>query len=106
VTLHEAGAKAYPDRYYFGAAALADVPLTPAPGSPASAFAPAQGKTSFCPYKGTARYHDVGHAAPAAAWSYPDGAHGMQRIADKVCFWTMGAGARLQLHVDGQLRDD
>lgn len=106
MTLHESGAKRYPDRYYFGAACLADVPLTPAPGTPASAFAPPQDKTSYCPYKGTARYHDVGSAAPAAAWSYPDGEHGLQDIADKVCFWTMGSDARLQLHVDGQLRDD
>ena len=53
------------------------------------ALAPAQG-TSFCEWKGSARYHTVragGREAPRAAWSYPDPVPAFAAIAGHVAFY-------------------
>ncbi len=46
--------------------------------------------TSFCPWKGTARYYDVvvgGARNPGAAWYYPDPRRAAAGIKDRVAFW-------------------
>ncbi|MDX6555761.1 MAG: hypothetical protein QOD86_1956 [Miltoncostaeaceae bacterium] len=53
------------------------------------ALAPAQG-TSFCEWKGSARYHTVragGREARRAAWSYPDPVPAFAAIAGHVAFY-------------------
>jgi uncharacterized protein (DUF427 family) len=48
------------------------------------------GRTSVCPWKGTARYYDVvvgDEANPAAAWYYPDPEPAVARIKDHIAFW-------------------
>ncbi len=50
----------------------------------------ASGKTSICPWKGTASYLDVeagGETAPAAAWFYPDPKPEAAHFKDYVAFW-------------------
>lgn len=52
-------------------------------------FAPSE-KSSFCPWKGTARYLDVavdGDVNPAAAWYYPEPRKAAAQIRDRVAFW-------------------
>jgi uncharacterized protein (DUF427 family) len=47
-------------------------------------------RTSFCPWKGTARYYDVvvdGKVNSAAAWYYPDPKAKAVHIAGRVAFW-------------------
>ena len=47
-------------------------------------------KTTSCPWKGTAAYHDVavdGAINPAAAWVYPDPKPDAAEIKDHVAFW-------------------
>ena len=49
----------------------------------------ASDKTSFCPWKGTARYLDVavdGDVSPAAAWYYPEPRKAAAEIRDRVAF--------------------
>ncbi len=46
--------------------------------------------TSFCPWKGTARYYDVvvdGQVNANAAWYYPDPKPAAAHIKDHVAFW-------------------
>ena len=47
--------------------------------------------TSYCPYKGNARYYSiVAKSGPItdAAWSYTEPKPGMERIADHLAFYT------------------
>ena len=70
---------AHPPVYYV---ALADV----APG----ALAPSDGRTTVCPWKGTASYFDVvvrGKRAERAAWTYPEPRPGVEALADAVAFY-------------------
>jgi uncharacterized protein (DUF427 family) len=51
---------------------------------------PAQGKTTFCEWKGTATYFDVvagGRRAERAAWTYRLPSPGFEAIADAVAFY-------------------
>lgn len=46
--------------------------------------------TSLCPWKGTARYHDVvvdGQVNANAAWHYPDPKPAAAEIKDRIAFW-------------------
>lgn len=46
--------------------------------------------TSVCPWKGTARYHDVvvdGRVNANAAWTYPDPKPAAAAIAGRIAFW-------------------
>ena len=46
--------------------------------------------TSFCPWKGTARYHHVtvdGRVNEDAAWYYPDPKDAAAEIKDRIAFW-------------------
>lgn len=46
--------------------------------------------SSFCEWKGPARYWDVavdGHRAAGAAWSYPQPLEGAEALADRVSFY-------------------
>lgn len=55
------------------------------PGS----LSPARGST-FCEYKGVARYWDVaagGRSAPRAAWGYPEPTPGYEQLTDRVSFY-------------------
>jgi len=52
-------------------------------------FRPSE-RTSFCGWKGTARYFDVvvaGETNAAAAWTYPDPMPAAANIKDYVAFW-------------------
>lgn len=52
-------------------------------------FAPSP-KTSTCPWKGTASYHDVvvdGETNAGAAWYYPDPKSAAEEIRGRVAFW-------------------
>ena len=45
---------------------------------------------SVCPWKGTARYHDVvvdGRVNRGAAWYYPEPSDAAARIRDHIAFW-------------------
>ena len=53
-------------------------------------FLEPSGKTSVCPWKGTAGYFDVavdGETNPAAAWFYADPKPEAAEIKDHVAFW-------------------
>ncbi len=46
--------------------------------------------TSVCPWKGTARYHDIvvdGARNAGAAWYYPEPKQAAAEIKDRVAFW-------------------
>ncbi len=46
--------------------------------------------TSFCPWKGTASYHDVvvdGQINSNAAWTYADPKQAAIEIKDRIAFW-------------------
>lgn len=48
-------------------------------------------RTTFCPWKGTAKYYDVvvdGQAASAAAWYYPEPKEKAAHIKDHVAFYS------------------
>jgi uncharacterized protein (DUF427 family) len=48
------------------------------------------GRTSVCPWKGTARYHDVvvdGKVNAGAAWYYPEPKDAAANIRDHIAFW-------------------
>ncbi|MDT8369058.1 MAG: DUF427 domain-containing protein [Longimicrobiales bacterium] len=50
----------------------------------------ASSKTSVCPWKGTASYHDIvvdGARNPASAWYYPDPMPAAEEIRGRVAFW-------------------
>jgi uncharacterized protein (DUF427 family) len=56
----------------------------------AGALEPADGRTTFCEWKGTASYYDVvagGKRAERAAWTYPDPLAGFEAIRDAVAFY-------------------
>lgn len=47
-------------------------------------------KTSFCPWKGTAHYHNItvdGATNSDAAWYYPDPKDAAAAIKDRISFW-------------------
>ena len=47
-------------------------------------------KTSVCPWKGTASYHDVvvdGEVNKDAAWYYPEPKPKAEEIRDRIAFW-------------------
>ena len=47
-------------------------------------------RSSVCPWKGTASYHDVvvdGQVNAGAAWYYPDPKPAAAEIKDRVAFW-------------------
>ncbi len=61
---------------------------------PADAVDPAalrpSAKTSFCPWKGTAHYHDVvvaGEVNADAAWYYPNPSPAAAEIKGRIAFW-------------------
>ena len=73
---------------------------------PAAAFEPgclrAAGGTSFCEWKGVARYFDVVSddvVAPRAAWGYPEPTGGFDRLRDHVAVY---AAAMDRCTVDGE----
>lgn len=79
----------------------ADLLLAPQ-GFVADALQPAAG-TSFCEWKGTARYLDVhggGRTAPAAAWYYPNPSARFAELADHVALY---AAAMDACYVAGEL---
>ncbi|MEM7284704.1 MAG: DUF427 domain-containing protein [Pseudomonadota bacterium] len=46
--------------------------------------------TSFCPWKGTASYHDItvdGEVNKNAVWHYPDPKQAAAEIKDRFAFW-------------------
>jgi uncharacterized protein (DUF427 family) len=46
--------------------------------------------TSFCPWKGAARYHHItvdGRVNEDAAWYYPDPKDAAAEIKDRIAFW-------------------
>ncbi|MGR2752899.1 DUF427 domain-containing protein [Agromyces arachidis] len=68
----------HPPVYYLPVAAFADGALTPAPGS------------SFCEYKGAARYlsvHGGGRTAERAAWTYPSPSPGYEALRGRVAVY-------------------
>ncbi len=68
----------HPPVYYLPIAAFAEGALVDAAGS------------SFCEYKGPARYFDVrggGVTAPRAAWTYPSPADGYEELTGRVAVY-------------------
>jgi uncharacterized protein (DUF427 family) len=68
----------HPPVYYLPISAFAEGSLTDAAGS------------SFCEFKGGARYLDVrggGQARPRTAWNYPDPSPGFEVLADRVAVY-------------------
>ena len=81
----------HPPVYYVPIAAFADDALLPARGS------------SFCEFKGSARYFDVrggNQTARGAGWNYPTPARGYELLADRVAFY---AGKMDRCTVDGEV---
>ena len=61
----------------------------PADAVPAEYLRPST-KTSVCPWKGTAHYHDVvvgDQVNKDAAWYYPDPKPAAAEIKDRIAFW-------------------
>ncbi|SDH30549.1 DUF427 domain-containing protein [Microbacterium pygmaeum] len=59
--------------------------------------------SSFCEFKGSARYLDVhggDQTAPGAAWNYPNPSHGYGLLADRVAVY---AARMQQCSVDGEI---
>ena len=80
----------HPPVYYLPISAFVDGALVPARGS------------SFCEYKGSARYFDVvggGRTASGAGWNYPTPARGHELLADRVAVY---AGKMDRCTVDGE----
>ena len=80
----------HPPSYYVPPADIAEGVLIPADGS------------SFCEWKGVARYFDVvagGERRARAAWSYPDPTPGFTILRDHVAFYAAAMGA---CRVDGE----
>ena len=81
----------HPPVYYLPRAAFAEGVLEPSAGS------------SFCEYKGGARYLSVRGGevlAEHAAWYYPDPSPGFEELADRVAVY---AGPMDSCEVDGEL---
>lgn len=81
----------HPPVYYLPIAAFADGALTDAAGS------------SFCEFKGSARYFDVrggGKTASRAAWHYPNPASGFEDLAGRVAVYARPMDACV---VDGEV---
>ncbi|MGZ8751291.1 MAG: DUF427 domain-containing protein [Pseudonocardia sp.] len=81
----------HPPTYYVPAHAFAEGSLVPAAG------------TSFCEWKGSARYFDVVSGdvrAPRAAWAYPDPTPGFRTIVDHVAVYPAAMDRCL---VDGEV---
>lgn len=81
----------HPPVYYLPIAAFAPGTVVPVSG------------TSFCEFKGKARYFDivVGAAtAPRAAWSYPDPARGFDALAARIALYP---GLMDSCEIDGEL---
>ena len=52
-------------------------------------FQPSE-QTSYCPWKGTAHYHDLvvdGEVNPQAAWYYADPKEAAAQIKGRIAFW-------------------
>lgn len=80
----------HPPTYYLPRAAFTEGALRQTSGS------------SFCEWKGAARYLDVlggGRTAPRSAWFYPTPSPGFQALADHVALY---AGAMDECLVDGE----
>jgi uncharacterized protein (DUF427 family) len=80
----------HPPVYYLPISAFIDGALVPARGS------------SFCEFKGYARYFDVGggeRTAQGAGWNYPTPSHGYELLADRVAVY---AGKMDSCTVDGE----
>ena len=81
----------HPPVYYLPIAAFADGSLGGAEGS------------SYCEFKGAARYLDVrggGMRAPSAAWNYPRPSDGYEALAERVAVYAQYMDA---CEVDGEL---
>lgn len=81
----------HPPVYYLPIADFRTGALVPASGS------------SFCEYKGAARYLDViggGVTAARAAWNYPDPSPGYDALADRVAVY---AGPMDACEIDGEV---
>ena len=68
----------------------APVFYVPAEDVAAGSLEPADGRTTFCEWKGTATYFDVvagGKRAERAAWTYRDPFPGFEAIKDAVAFY-------------------
>lgn len=81
----------HPPVYYVPIADFAPGALTDAPGS------------SFCEFKGAARYLDVrggGVVREGAAWNYPDPSRGFEALADRVAVY---AGTMDECTVGGEV---
>jgi uncharacterized protein (DUF427 family) len=81
----------HPPVYYLPISAFSRGSLVAARGS------------SFCEYKGSARYFDVvggGRTAPGAAWTYPAPARGYELLAGRVAVY---AGKMDRCTVDGEV---
>ena len=64
--------------HYFPASSVRDGVLQPSP------------RTSVCPWKGTASYHDVivdGRVNAGAAWYYPNPSAAASEIKGRIAFW-------------------
>lgn len=80
----------HPPVYYVPISAFAEGSLTPAEGS------------SYCEFKGAARYFDVrggGSTAKRAAWNYPNPSGGYDELAGRVAVY---AGPMDACEVDGE----
>jgi uncharacterized protein (DUF427 family) len=81
----------HPPVYYLPLAAFADGVVVPAAGS------------SFCEYKGAARYFSLRTrraTADRAAWNYPNPAPGYELLADRIAVY---AGPLDEARLDGEL---
>jgi uncharacterized protein (DUF427 family) len=81
----------HPPVYYLPLEAFSAGALTPAEGS------------SFCEFKGAARYLDVhggGETAEGAAWNYPHPSAGFEQLADRVAVY---AGRMQRCTLDGEV---
>ena len=76
----------HPPVYYLPRAAFADGCLSAAPG------------TSFCEFKGVARYLSVG-SADRSAWYYPEPSPGYEQLVDRVAVYP---GVMDSVTVDGE----
>jgi uncharacterized protein (DUF427 family) len=76
----------HPPVYYLPRAAFADGSLSPTEG------------TSFCEFKGVARYLSVG-ASDRSAWFYPEPSPGYEALADRVAVYP---GRMDSVTVDGE----
>ena len=60
------------------------------PGAVRREYLHPSARTTFCGWKGTARYHDLvvdGRVNAGAAWYYPEPRPAAARIRDHIAFW-------------------